>query len=65
VNVDGKNPLELLGRERFGDPQLPFGVDSTLVEPGVYRTGIHDHLMPPSDAARISGCKSVEAAGFT
>lgn len=33
---------------------LPFGVDSVLVEPGVYRTGIHDHLMHPADAARIA-----------
>jgi NAD(P)-dependent dehydrogenase (short-subunit alcohol dehydrogenase family) len=33
---------------------LPFGVDSVLVEPGVYRTGIHDHLMQPADTARIA-----------
>lgn len=33
---------------------LPFGVDSVLVEPGVYRTGIHDRLMHPSDTARIA-----------
>ena len=33
---------------------LPFGVDSILVEPGVYRTGIHDRLMPPADAARLA-----------
>ena len=30
---------------------LPFGVDSILVEPGVYRTGIHDRLISPADAA--------------
>jgi NAD(P)-dependent dehydrogenase (short-subunit alcohol dehydrogenase family) len=33
---------------------LPFGVDSVLVEPGVYRTGIHDRLMHPADTARIA-----------
>ena len=33
---------------------LPFGVDSILVEPGVYRTGIHDRLISPADAARIA-----------
>jgi NAD(P)-dependent dehydrogenase (short-subunit alcohol dehydrogenase family) len=31
----------------------PFGVESVLVEPGVYRTGIHDRLIPPADAARL------------
>ena len=33
---------------------LPFGVDSILVEPGVYRTGIHDRWIYPADAARIA-----------
>jgi NAD(P)-dependent dehydrogenase (short-subunit alcohol dehydrogenase family) len=33
---------------------LPFGVDSILVEPGVYRTGIHDRLMAPGDTARLA-----------
>ena len=33
---------------------LPFGVDSILVEPGVYRTGIHDRWIYPEDAARIA-----------
>ena len=33
---------------------LPFGVDSILVEPGVYRTGIHDRWIDPADAARIA-----------
>ena len=32
---------------------LPFGVDSILVEPGVYRTGIHDRMIAPADAARL------------
>jgi NAD(P)-dependent dehydrogenase (short-subunit alcohol dehydrogenase family) len=32
---------------------LPFGIDSILVEPGVYRTGIHDRLTKPADAARL------------
>jgi NAD(P)-dependent dehydrogenase (short-subunit alcohol dehydrogenase family) len=33
---------------------LPFGVDSVLVEPGVYRTGIHDRFIDPADAARLA-----------
>jgi NAD(P)-dependent dehydrogenase (short-subunit alcohol dehydrogenase family) len=33
---------------------VPFGVDSILVEPGVYRTGIHDRWIYPADAARIA-----------
>jgi NAD(P)-dependent dehydrogenase (short-subunit alcohol dehydrogenase family) len=33
---------------------LPFGVDSILVEPGVYRTGIHDRWIFPADAARLA-----------
>lgn len=33
---------------------LPFGVDSIVVEPGVYRTGIHDRLLYPADAARLA-----------
>jgi NAD(P)-dependent dehydrogenase (short-subunit alcohol dehydrogenase family) len=33
---------------------LPFGVDSILVEPGVYRTGIHDRWSCPADAARVA-----------
>ncbi len=33
---------------------LPFGVDSILVEPGVYRTGIHDRWIYPADAARVA-----------
>jgi NAD(P)-dependent dehydrogenase (short-subunit alcohol dehydrogenase family) len=33
---------------------VPFGVDSVLVEPGVYRTGIHDRFMDPADAARLA-----------
>ena len=33
---------------------LPFGVDSILVEPGVYRTGIHDRWIRPADAARMA-----------
>ena len=32
---------------------LPFGVDSIIVEPGVYRTGIHDRWIHPADAARL------------
>ena len=33
---------------------LPFGVDSILVEPGVYRTGIHDRWIRPADVARMA-----------
>ena len=32
---------------------LPFGVDSVLVEPGIYRTPIFDRVMRPGDAARL------------
>ncbi|HYI96660.1 MAG TPA: SDR family oxidoreductase [Bryobacteraceae bacterium] len=31
----------------------PFGIESVLVEPGIYRTPIFDHLMPPTDAERL------------
>jgi NAD(P)-dependent dehydrogenase (short-subunit alcohol dehydrogenase family) len=41
---------------------LPFGVDSILVEPGVYRTGIHDRFIPAADGARLADYG--EAAGF-
>ena len=33
---------------------LPFGVDSILVEPGVYRTGIHDRWIYPADVTRLA-----------
>ncbi|HEV2121177.1 MAG TPA: SDR family oxidoreductase, partial [Chloroflexota bacterium] len=32
----------------------PFGIESVIVEPGVYRTGIHDKLLGPADTARIA-----------
>lgn len=32
----------------------PFGIDSVLVEPGVYKTSIFDKLQSPGDAARIA-----------
>ena len=38
---------------------LPFGVDSILVEPGVYRTGIHDRWIRPEDARRMAEYGSV------
>jgi NAD(P)-dependent dehydrogenase (short-subunit alcohol dehydrogenase family) len=31
----------------------PFGIESVLVEPGIYRTPIFDRLMPPADAGRL------------
>ena len=31
----------------------PYGVESVLVEPGIYRTAIFDRLMPPADAERL------------
>ena len=40
---------------------LPFGVDSILVEPGVYRTGIHDRWIYPGDAARLADYGSTAA----
>ena len=33
---------------------LPFGIDSVLVEPGIYRTAIFDRLMYPADEQRLS-----------
>lgn len=33
---------------------LPFGIDSVLVEPGIYRTAIFDRLAVPTDQARIA-----------
>ena len=31
-----------------------FGIDSVLVEPGIYRTPIFDHLLMPADAERLA-----------
>lgn len=31
----------------------PFGIESVLVEPGIYRTPIFDRVMRPADAARL------------
>jgi NAD(P)-dependent dehydrogenase (short-subunit alcohol dehydrogenase family) len=33
---------------------LPFGIDSVLVEPGMYRTPIFDKLLRPADASRVA-----------
>jgi NAD(P)-dependent dehydrogenase (short-subunit alcohol dehydrogenase family) len=33
---------------------LPFGIDSVLVEPGIYNTPIFDRLMFPADRARLA-----------
>lgn len=33
---------------------LPFGIDSILVEPGIYRTAIFDRLATPSDHDRLA-----------
>jgi len=33
---------------------LPFGIDSVLVEPGIYRTPIFDRIARPADAERIA-----------
>lgn len=32
---------------------LPFGIDSVLVEPGIYRTPIFDRVLEPADAERL------------
>lgn len=32
----------------------PFGIDSVVVEPGIYRTAIFDQLVSPADAARVA-----------
>lgn len=33
---------------------LPFGIDSVLVEPGIYRTPIFDRIAEPADEARVA-----------
>lgn len=33
---------------------LPFGIDSVLVEPGIYRTPIFDRLLQPADGERLA-----------
>jgi len=33
---------------------LPFGIDSVLVEPGIYRTPIFDRIAAPADRARVA-----------
>src|SRR4051812_28172707 len=33
---------------------VPFGIDSVLVEPGIYKTAIFDKLAAPADAGRLS-----------
>jgi NAD(P)-dependent dehydrogenase (short-subunit alcohol dehydrogenase family) len=32
----------------------PFGIESILVEPGIYRTAIFDRLVAPADAQRVA-----------
>jgi NAD(P)-dependent dehydrogenase (short-subunit alcohol dehydrogenase family) len=34
---------------------LPFGIDSVLVEPGIYRTPIFDRVVTPADSERLAG----------
>jgi NAD(P)-dependent dehydrogenase (short-subunit alcohol dehydrogenase family) len=41
---------------------LPFGIDSILVEPGIYRTPIFDRIASPADAERIASYG--EAGGY-
>lgn len=41
---------------------VPLGIDSVLVEPGIYRTPIFDHIIDPADSARVSSYG--DAAGF-
>lgn len=33
---------------------LPFGIESVLVEPGIYRTPIFDRLLQPADGERVA-----------
>ena len=40
----------------------PFGIDSILVEPGIYRTPIFDRVAAPADTARVASYG--DAAGF-
>ena len=41
---------------------LPFGIDSVIVEPGIYRTPIFDRVALPADTARAASYG--DAAGF-
>ena len=40
---------------------LPFGIDSVLVEPGIYRTPIFDRVVTPADSQRLAGYGSAAA----
>jgi NAD(P)-dependent dehydrogenase (short-subunit alcohol dehydrogenase family) len=40
---------------------LPFGIDSVLVEPGIYRTPIFDRLVSPADEARVASYGTASA----
>lgn len=46
--------LEILERWRLRFELLPFGIDSILVEPGIYRTPIFDRIVLPADTARLA-----------
>lgn len=48
-----KFALEVLA-DAYRFELLPFGIDSVLVEPGIYRTPIFDKLFSPADAARLA-----------
>ena len=41
---------------------LPFGIDSVLVEPGIYRTPIFDRIVTPADGERLASYG--KAAGY-
>ena len=41
---------------------LPFGIDSVLVEPGIYRTPIFDRIASPADSRRVESYG--DAAGY-
>jgi len=41
---------------------LPLGIDSVLVEPGIYRTPLFEHIIAPADPARVASYG--DAAGY-
>lgn len=56
-----KFALEALA-DAFRFELLPFGIDSVLVEPGIYRTPIFDRVAAPADQARVDSYG--EARGY-
>lgn len=54
-----KFALESLA-ESFRFEGAPFGIDSVVVEPGIFRTPIFDRLFTPADSERVAECAPLE-----